>query len=353
MTNLLFIEDFDSNIFIDKNVKIIALTPMAMSILDMRMIDYSIPEDYVVWTEDKQHEQWFKEWMNDFGNFVSEHYSFDVWHCVAMLKNPIDVVIRRATQWASIINSEQPSRMYYMVGRNKIGKDTIDAEFFFKGESLYSRLFRHYYISCKKDWLLADGDFDKVTHNWKDNEVIRSVYHWFRCLRFVPSWNNRQLLLASDISRVERYFKKKGFVVDVARDLKLIVNSNILKIPNRFFESIAFQASIGHVCCIALLELRLSWFVNVAIPSILDYKEHYKQILSKRKYDVVVFTRRNKLYQYGLLMTANDLGIRTVYVRHGWDAYKSWIGYHRRKRFFTDFVSEVAMDRDLYKRKAA
>ena len=360
MKSLLFVEDFDKDSF-DKIVKdssllcVVGLTPEACDNMYKAEISYGIPEDYFVWQERRLYSEWFQKWMNELSIFVSGYYqNFRTWHCVSMLKNVIDAFVRRATQWKVIMDKEKPEKIFYM---KKIGLkgERIDEELYFKGGSLYSRLFAATdKKNVDKKWILFGKGKNRVkeTNNWRDNKKIRNTYDWFRCFRFIPAYGGKKkILLSASIPNLERKLRLKGAYIKLAPELSWNVIFFNHSLTDNFFESISQQIGIDSIICKKILEKRLAFFTNIIVPLIINFAERYDSFFKKNKFDLVIFPRRNHLYQYGLLIAAKRAGIETAYIRHGWDAYDNWVRYYTRFEPYDLFITGTELDKEFYSNK--
>jgi|GEM_PF-3585107 len=353
--NITFIEDFDNNALKGIEGQIIALTPMAMYELDRRGYTYKIPEDYFVWQETLIYTEKFRGWLNKLELFLIERYpeikAFDIpmtVHCVSMLKNVIDAFVRKGMQFKKIIEQEKPDKCYYMIRFDK--QDVMDDELYFKGMSIFSRFFGKGFVAeFDRQWLFAKMNVSKEVTDWRDNKGIRGTYDWFRYLQFLPSWKrNERFLFASPMSGL-RTFNRLGKITGLVKEKEYNIKLDdflldIMDLVNKIDDLGGFDKSVSFV----LLRDRIYYFVEKIVLKILCLKDFYIRYLKENKFDAVIFTRRNKLYQYGLLLAARQLYIPTIYVKHGWEAYDNWANDWNRLRLYDYFVTHTKEDKEFF-----
>lgn len=358
MKKLIIVEDFESRGILNSgwDTRLVAITPLAMEKLNRYGYAYTIPGDYYVWHEDPVYTRKFQEWLASLDVFLKTIYPEleDIRppitvHCVAMLKNVVDAFTRKGKQFQAIMNKENSDEVYYLGGSSN---DVLDDELYFKGKSLFKRFAKT--LGDQVHFIDEVVGGPKSVTNWRDNAYIRAWYDTLRYCMFLPSYKrDKKYLFASPMGGV-RTFKLKGKWCDVACDSIVSnykVDSREYKTPYSIVNSIENFTGFSIGIVERVLESRLDYFVNVIVQKILKYKLTYQKYLYKNSIDCVIFTRRNKLYQYGLLLAARDLGIPTVYVKHGWDAYDSWCNDWNRLRLYDYFVTHNELDREFFKKR--
>ena len=362
MKNLILVEDFDRDSCVfdfgggggRSGNKIIALTPMAMEKLNQYGYEYSIPGDYYVWHETPIYTRQFQEWLDQLNECLIRIYPelIDLdppitVHCVAMLKNVMDAFTRRGKQFQAIMNKENPEVVCYLGG---CSDETIDEELYFKGKSLFMR-FADPLGEGVVYFINGDCNLPKCVTNWRDNRGIRTIYDYFRYCGFLPSWGRgKRYLFASAMDGVLT-FREKGRICEVAIDYDVAFQVGNYPINYSIVKGVASFTGIDISIVEKVLESRLYYFINTIVPKILKYKLAYQRYLFRKETDCVIFTRRNKLYQYGLLLAASGMGIPTVYVKHGWEAYDNWSNDWRRLRVYDYFVTHNELDRVFFSKR--
>ena len=358
MKNLLLMEDFERSSLLrsDLSLNIVALTPMVMESLNYYGYKYSIPGDYYVWREDKEYTRKFQQWLINLEHFLIDCYptllfSVDAnitTHYIFMLKNIMDAFVRKGKQFQAILNKENPDKVYYQVNSGKV--DVLDDQLWFDGKSLFNRFAETLGEMVSFIYVYPNKKQKSVT-NWRDNFYIRTSYDFFRYCSFVPSWKGKRKYLFASAMPGVRTFKLKGLWCEVAADYDIGDYRMDHIIPDSIVEELSSITGIDVIVTDALLRKRLNHFVNVIVPKILGYKLKWEGYLFKNNISAVVFTRRNKLYQYGLLLAARALNIPTVYVKHGWQAYDNWCNDWSRLKVFDYFVTHIESDRLFFSKR--
>lgn len=363
--NLIFVEDFENDsltkIYDPKKNLIIALNPIVMYWLEEYGYPYMILDDYYVWQESERDMEEYQNWLSKLDSFLEGCYpketkvlDFPVTtYFFAMLKGTIDPFIRRAKQFNAIMKSEEPEHITYIL---KYKKNGIDDELFFKGKTILTRYIDS--VSSKTDMIYIPGEDNFSPINWRDNRLLRWGYNYIRYLRFLPAWRiktKNRILFASPMRQV-RECKLMGCmaVVDSPCGWKKVKGNFPYfyhKIPKPLFTDFAIAYDVSYVAAIEVLGERLKYFVNSILPRVFAMKNYYKLWLVQKGHwpDCIIFTRRNKLHHYALLMAARQLKIETVYVRHGWDGYDPWFDGYERIIPYDVSVFETEDEREHYR----
>lgn len=352
----------------DETTKAIALTPIAMAQFDKLGIEYKIPEDYYIWQEPDDYEEWFVErWLSMLSQVLKDHYSHEAGaevpslHCISMLRNVVDVFIRTALQFDVIMQKERPGAITYMTPYRT--EDYYDDELFFKGWSLFYRMFES---SCDVNGYLTNVIMEnksspepKKTYDWdwRDKPFVRNPYEWTRSMMWLPSWKKGLPILfagpsPAGIRAVKKMGYKAGLVIDFPEKL-IGVDKRSLK-PDGLkdlFVEVSEKFGIDLSIVESVLASRILYFIESIAPRIFAVKKYFMKKLWG-KYRAVFFNRRNKLYQYALLLAAEELNIPTVYIRHGWEAYYTWISKYRWFDRYDYFLCSVEDDIEFYQAEA-
>lgn len=189
-----------------------------------------------------------------------------------------------------------------------------------------------------------------VQPTWKDNKIIRSSYDFFRCYKFLPSWKfTDPILFASTIPNRIREAKKQGYKVEVLKDPGINRYQSFKLAEFRgFVEQFYDTFSERYVALILLLD-RIVYFINHIVPTIYAYADYYEREFKRKKYKLIAFDRRNHLYQYGALIAARRVGLKSLYFRHGWDAYDIEDRADKWLRCFDYFMSDVEIDVEVFR----
>ncbi|MBW8001699.1 MAG: hypothetical protein FVQ80_06715 [Planctomycetes bacterium] len=362
--SLVFVEDFSVEVEpllagLDGNLQLVALSPLAMYELDELGLTYKIPEDYLVWEETDKYTSSFENWLNLVESTTARLYpevsSFYIpmsTYCVAVLKGMVDSFVRKAVQFERILKEENPSKIYYFANRNKSGQPNDELLFFQR--SIFYRIAESIEATLIH---VPDVGIKKVT-SWRDIGFIRNVYDWFRYCRFIwfgkPSgWT---YLFASTMATLRdmKFQFRKCKVVPI---VDVIVN----RTGSFHWDVDSLCSNLSDFCGVDL-ELvqvvvgpQLDHYLKCVVPKIVEHSKFYFEYLKKfpRYKTAVIFTRRNRLYQYGLLIAAKQLGIPTYYVKHGWEGYNSWITDWRRLKVYDHFVASREGERKFFRKHAA
>lgn len=345
--NIIFIEDCPKHIPKFHDCRIIALTPLAMYNLDKMNVEYKIPEDYYIWNKKRIDLANIKNWLTGFSKHISNYYWVDDFnishHFAAMLIGVLEPFIRKIKQFEEIIEQENPKRVLYFVKDND---NAIDDELYFKGQSLFN-LFAQNYIDTR--FIYVDGKEKKVS-NWKDNKYIRNIYDWFRYKMFLNNMGKSDYLFASYMNGVKS-FNNKRISCDVVRrlpkELLIIMPYIPSNFNNKIFNEINSIFNLKYDCK-KILEDRFRYFIKWILSQVFSYRDYFIGYLIKKDYKAVIFNRRNKLYQYGLLLAARKLNIPTIYVKHGWEGYKNTYDDIRRLALYDYFVVHNKLDKEFY-----
>lgn len=305
--------------FIDKKkIKTVCLTPMACAKMDAFGLYYTIPEKYLVWKEDSNYKELIEitTWLVD-SLFVEDMGTF----CLTMLKNLLDPFVEKVSVFKRIYEDENYNTTLFLRYRYD---DTIDYDLYFKGESIYSRIYRHWPSIGKND-LVVDIPY-KIKKHYKDNRYLRlmnSILNKFMILNFNCSMKNHVVCLANVSMKKEfKAFNKENIPVVFLPDFsRYPVQSLDSKVPSKIVVNIAEYLNVDKYFVGKVLGKRLLYFTNVIIPTILDIVRYYKRFFMEKNVKYLVFDRRNKIHQHAALLAAQQLRIPTIYVRHGWDAY--------------------------------
>jgi hypothetical protein len=148
-----------------------------------------------------------------------------------------------------------------------------------------------------------------------------------------------------------REAKLAGYKIEVLKDLYIASDHYYMSEEFRLLieEFFRERTPMGKINAVRLLIDRLAYFVNYIVPTIYAYAAYYEQLFEKKEYKVICFDRRNKLYQYGALIAARRIGLKSIYFRHGWDAYDIEDRADKWLRCFDYFVSDVQLDYSLFK----
>ena len=341
-----------------RKCKFIALTPYSVDQFQkIGFKDFAIPENYYQWQEDEKYSLWFKSWLIELEQFIVSYHPFfediDIpltIHCLTMLKNMMDSYIRTSLQYFKILEIVNPKNIDILTGESDKIKDVIDDELYFKHPSVYFRLIKHKKISVFYS--------NKIYRRGKD----RRIADWIRCLEFISSWkNNKSLLFASAISDKIREAKLKGYKINLLPIPKFTIKSSFYtsikscfytSIPIPLFFSIDKEFDLPIFLSQDILWPRINHFLTKIIPEIEFYVKWYEGYFQKKDFQCLVFNRRNHLYQYGALIAARKIGLKTIYARHGWDAYDDnglWWRTEQRLRPFDYFICPNELDREFYK----
>lgn len=355
MRSLSLVEEYITN---EANFgdQIIALTPMAMYGLDKLGLAYKIPEDYYVWKENENHKADFFKWLEDLNLYLKkEYYPYFVhssfhnipfsYHFFAMLKSVYDNFTRVGLTVQKILDEYNPDKIIFLTDYQK---EIYDDELFFKGRSLYRRFFSCLIPpDCDMRFYHADSEEKKVT-NWRDNFVLRRLYDIFRYWMWLPSLPyGRKYLFASTMPEV-RNFKFKGKRVEfIWKGPKLSGN---IKYSHKIPESL-MSNFFGYPSTRTIIHPVIKYFVNVIVRKVLIYADYYWLELGEIKPDCVIFNRRNKLYQYGLLIAAKKRGIKTAYFKHGWEGYDFYHEDYRRLKMYDVVITKTKDEEEYFKSK--
>lgn len=364
MANIIFIEDLnDQHPMSDKNDTIIALTPYVMYQLDKRKIKYKIPEDYYIYQEDENYQEWFYRLMGFFRrNYIDYYFANDItkkmypyfmYHFLTMFRNVIDSLVRATLQYKQILKQEQPKRIWYFVNK-KLMVDVIDDELYFKTRSIYQIITEYicWVNNLSLHFVPVSNEVKNTRSKIRDNKILRFVYNYFRSYMFVPRIkNNDPILFADFIPDRIKDCKLSGYKIKVLKESKI----NFSEKKNNFdfdgifdlFEGIGIESKLAH----ELLNIRFTYFMNKIIPEVLAYIKYFIDYFQRNKFSCIVFNRRNKLYHYGALIAAKHVGLKTVYCRHGWDLYDNWIRKYNHFGLYDYHVCYDMSDVEFFRNK--
>jgi len=359
--------------FEDTN-KLIALTPEVVHELDCLGVKNELPERYFIWYPQPNYLSAINRWLRKATDVIYQAYpgllpKENGWmeefpfafYFYGMWRNVFDAYFRTITTLERIVDVEFEGGKgnMFLVSRYR-GRDKWNEELHFVGCSTWRVAFDHMKkqlpkVQLSPYFVFGAPYFYSARRTWKDNQAIRRVRDFFRCLEFVPPVKRRPLLFfAEPMPKEERQARLRGYRVKRAKNVAVRRLPEMSKgcykaaYQGAFeeFEEWGFKEST-----LAPLRWRFLYFLDELIPRVLVYREGYKKILEEMKPACVFFNRRNRLYQHGVLLAAKELGIPTAYVRHGWDAYD--VDYRKWTRFapFDYYVSVVREDKEFYENK--
>jgi hypothetical protein len=342
-----FLSTIDSFKSHPESFKIIALTPYTVDqFIQAEFYDFEIPEKYYLWQETSSYSIWFQEWLERLEQIVISYHPFfahiDIpitTHCLTMLKNVMDAYVRTALQYFKIIRDLKPKKITILTDDAEI-VDRIDDELYFKFPSVYFQL------TGKEFKISFSGEY-YYQKDW------REIAEWIRCLQFIPSWKrNKSLLFAAPMSEKIREAKLKGFKTEILHIPHYEHFSYFQPSPPiSLFQSIDKEFDFPPFTSQNILWPRIKYFLVKIIAEIKLYAEYYEKYFRENEFSCLVFNRRNHPYQYGALIAARKMGLKTIYIRHGWDAYddnKLWWRPEQRLRPFDYFVCPNKLDQEYY-----
>jgi len=293
-----------------KETTIVAVNPESVDFLDRNNIPHYIPEDFGYWIPTHKYYQFVADLIIEFFNISMG----------GMIRGVIDPYIRTYTRLNNILEATSVKKKLYLVGKDRLD-DILDDKLFFKGRSLWSRFAEEFDFEIM---VIPGGKIKKVI-SWRDNKLIRSLYDYFRYYRFLIPWKrNEEILFASPMIQM-KYYRLKGYYVTQAPiyDERKVLST---KYPEKIFQRIDDYCGSKSGLAKSILKSRFDLFFNEIQPTVYYNAERYEKYLNKnrKRFRMVVFTRRNRPHHYSLLMAATNVGIKTVYFRHGWQAYKMW-----------------------------
>lgn len=324
--------------------KFIALTPYSVDQFQrIGFEDFSIPEDYYLWEDDDAYGEWFRGWLQKLEEIVVSYHPYFAdldlpltTHCMTMLKNVMDAYVRTALQYFEILKTYDAMESAVLTGSSEEPTDVVDDELYFKHPSVYYRLIKG---GCK---VIGEAS------SYRRGDRLRD---WFCLLRFVPSWRGNKTLLFAAPMRQVREAKLRGYevgVLPVPRYWRKSSPSVGRMFP--LFQSVDDEFGFPPWTSFNVLYTRVYHFLTDIAPKIEFYARHYERYFVKNRSSCLVFDRRNQLYQYGALIAARKAGLRTCYIRHGWDAYGPlWWRTEQRLRPFDYFVCPNELDVGFYR----
>jgi hypothetical protein len=331
--------------------RVIALTPAVIYSFENWKVEYRIPEDYLFWEETKEHREYVLGFLDRLNSYLLDNYTSNflrelripiTYYCATMWKNILDPLARIWSQFEAIVKEEAPQKIYYSKETFST-RDIIDHELYFKGEHLWSRVFRYYPANKKQYEPIPIFSGYQNSRREGLQHRIKGIYYLFSGLRFLPFWKRKRILFADSTPHLIREAKRQGYRVSVLSSKPVEPLPLSAPVPGRTIRWI-----VDKLVWEELLVSRISYFVNIIVPLILRYASKYEVQFRTGKYSCIVFTRRNQLYQYGALIAANRVGLPAVYVRHGWDAYDIWIRQWTRFAPFDYYVCPVEEDKKFY-----
>lgn len=371
---LILVEHYDKEVVQDirggmDKYQVIALTPEAVWGCFLDGIPYDIPSDYYVWREDSRHKVWLRGWLHLFNHELraerEDLRTLDMpitFHFVTILKNIMDAYVKRYRELNYMIGSWPADEIYYLAGVDSL-VDELDPELYFKGTSLYARFFANplYDRKMAKKRFLVPVEPKLKYYRQKRKMVLRpptpnrlrAIVDYVRSLGFFPAWrNNKPVLFADVMPKIMRHVALMGYQWDVP-----VFNSDIelpkdeMKLDQSLFDDIAEYLTCDWKLAHSILHTRLLTFANATVPTCMALVPKFVESFLRQDPSCIIFNRRNKIYHYAALIAARKVGVPTVYIRHGWDAYDSYWRRFSRFQPFDYFVCGVDQDRYFYRQK--
>lgn len=369
MSKILFIEDFDRDQLdiVDQDAHIVALTPMAMYECGRWGMKYTIPEDYGIWDDltDEHYKKRITDWLGNVDDFFNDTYDLSdypmpfVFYCLTMLRFLSESFLRKYFSMDLIFKQLTPTEVYYMIDKSKTRRIQADDDLYNKNGSLFYTIVSQW-SGIAKTYLYTKTEQKKQT-NFKDIPFVRGTYNWFRNYEFLPSWNkDLHLCFANIIPGKIQEARKRGHKVTMLPEWKgngyeiKEVEPNYDKFDSKIIKTFSSYFNIDAHIVRGCLFNSLYHFVFEVAPKIIRAEKAYVDYFQEKKDDfsVLIYNRRNKPYLYASLIAANKVGIKTMYIRHGWSADEAWENFYTRFAPFDYFLAPSAIDRDFYKRRA-
>jgi len=333
-----------------KDEDVVCTTPEASYWCKKNSINYKIPEDFFLWKETEEYKKWQLNWLLKLDNLLKKEYKDENWpsdmhmtyYCLTMWKNVLDAFARRISQFKKI--TEGYDEVLYIGGN---GKDIVDDELYWKGKTLLARMVEN----AQNGSCLYENSIYKSKREY--NSSLKSLYYFLREYRFLPSWKRSKILFASQVKGEIKKTKLRGYRVQIIKPMFGAFHCRVFKIHflSSLIDGLADYFDCDKKFIDSIFGSRLIYYSFKIVPEILSGIDHYKKVFQKSKANVIVFNRRNQVYQYAALIAAKKVGMKTVYIRHGWDAYDSWIRKWVRFKPFDYFVATTDEGKEFYKKK--
>jgi len=339
---LIIVENFHPDILDYKNETIFALNPKACSDLDDNGVFYNVLDSLGSFTTDNKFFSWFESFIKvlQFHHFKNTDLVFD---CVAPLHSMIPNFINRALQYEALFDNHKPEEVIYFVSQQSRIRE-ITQELEFKRMSIFHLLYSSMWKmenpnSCFIRYT-NDKPYKRLTSRFRDTKYIRGVLDYIRCLEFLPKYRKENILFVNRIPNEIRDAKLKGYGVNIITPESYLPQSSEKNsgIHNSVYQTIEDNYGIPIKISSRILDRVLEYYVYQYLPLVLRYKEAYLNHFRQVKYDCVVFRHRTVPYQFGAYLATKEVGIKTVYIRHGWDAFYNPITYKVRRGVYDYFV---------------
>lgn len=368
---LLLVEDFDFQIVqahVGKGYEVIPLTPIAAWRLDQMGVPYTIPEHYESWCDqnDPAYQRWFRETWLPLLAKVSSIPIQTLLYLLTPLRFWMESFLRRGYQLRAILEKCRPTHIHYLAGMDKEICE-IDDDLFRKSGSLFLTLFQTAYRG-PVIWIKALPK-ERVTTGWSRLEWTRRYYDWFRTFRFLPpffmSKGRLRLCFANVISDKIREVKIWGHSVimlpEIQLEYKMEEPSKLesqwwrkggfsVSLPMSVFDEVARFSGLPLTWCMDGLKPQLTYFLESWEPKVNVLRNRYKDYLQSRNFSYIIFNKRNSPHRYAAHMAAMDIGLKTVYVRHGWSADDAWENKYTRLGAFDYYICNTQSGYEFYKR---
>lgn len=360
MKTLILIEDFDIKVVLEvlashPNSRVIGLSPMACWGLDKAMVKHGIPEDYGAWSDAKDvaYQEWFVgTWIptlaKEFGISMQE-----LMLLMTPLRFMMEAFLRRARHVRWIMERERPDRVHYVLSRSK-ERDPIDDDLYRKGGSLFHSVFGAFAPDMTTSWVGGLDSDGRRFEKWLRRR-LRGWYDWARAAR-VLKWGGYggarfcfTSVLPGMMCRVAQAGHRAAVLPRFESEAELWGDWPVF-IARALVELSRFTGFPMAVCDCLLPQL--NQFFHSFLPKVQDLRGRYKIFFKPFGFYYIIFNRRNKPHLYAAHMAARDMGIKTVYVRHGWSADDAWENRYTRLSTFDYFIPLAQVDHEFYVNQA-